>query len=282
MSNEGETSDFGSQELTLEFSRYLLNQMTLFKKATERDLSDRGEELKSVILAISQTAYTIANLTPNGLLNECVMLGRGLLERSINFAYLLVCSTDEFERYHNYTVQKSYRRLNRSVTAGEKTIEIGYQSEIGPEDIPELAEALDMFTSKRGREITRWTQNGLGKRIEVIGDKSSVSAEPFMLCWLSIYEDASEALHGTFYGCTFDTGAYEPGSPRTEESMREFRQQNLALLNWEFGSLLNHLLHAANEERSLDDLCSQSSTNTKRSFDLMENHIEPSPKWNVQ
>lgn len=272
--DEQEETHFGSKELCVRFSQYLNVEMGLLKAATGFELSERAEEIKAVILAICQTAWSIAKLSQDDMLNECKMLGRALLERSINFVYLLVCEEEEFDRYRNYTIQKAYRRLDRSVTAGQHTFKMTYEGMVDPSEVPELEEALDMFTSKRGREITRWTQNGLGDRIEVIDEKSSVSVVPFVLCWHSIYEDASEALHGTMYGCTFHTSAYEPGVSHTDESeLNDNLRKNLTMLNWECGILLNILLHAANHEGRLDDLCEISAQNTKQTFEVMNQHL---------
>lgn len=265
--NEQDEFYFGAKKFCVRFSRFLNVEMGLLKAATGFELSERAEEIKAVILAICQTAWCITKLSESDMLNECKMLGRALLERSVNFVYLLVCDEKEFRRYRNYTIQKAHRRLERSVTAGKHTISMKYEGVADPSEVPGLKKALDMFTSKRGREITRWTQNGLGERIEVIDEKSSVSALPFLMCWHSIYEDASEALHGTFYGCTFHTSAYEPNVEHSDEAkLNENLRKNLTLLNWECGILLNSLLHAANYEGRLDDLCDISSENTEQTF----------------
>lgn len=51
------------------------------------------------------------------------------------------------------------------------------------------------------------------------------------MCLLTIYSDASEALHGTLYGAVFHLGAYDPGSvPEDEQTMQSHHCQTLSML----------------------------------------------------
>jgi hypothetical protein len=54
------------------------------------------------------------------------------------------------------------------------------------------------FTSERGREKTRWTDVSLSGRAAVVDAK--VGKTGLFMCLLTVYADASEALHGTLYG----------------------------------------------------------------------------------
>ena len=47
---------------------------------------------------------------------------------------------------------------------------------------------------------------------------------------LTIYADASEALHGTLYGATFHLGAYEASPPHDQASLDQHRYQTRSAL----------------------------------------------------
>jgi hypothetical protein len=139
---------FGSKALSNQYSAFLKRQTDIFRHAVDRDLGDRGDDLRPLVFATGQTARTISSLAKDDLLNEAMMLARSFLERSVNLGYLLFCDEEELDRYKKHAQQKAYRRLDRSVSAGDKSFRRTYSGDIDSSDIPELQEALDLFTRR--------------------------------------------------------------------------------------------------------------------------------------
>ncbi|MBM3493420.1 MAG: hypothetical protein FJX72_03715 [Armatimonadetes bacterium] len=143
-------------------------------------------------------------------LTEAVMLARALIERAVTFAYLSVCPEDEWKRYIMYPRQKAYRKLDQqSRGAHPLTIRAGLAdiAAVELDSLPEIREALTAFTGRAGKAKTRWTELGVEQMIGAIAEHTQSSGETMLLAYLTIYDDASEALHGTWYGCLLGADA---------------------------------------------------------------------------
>jgi hypothetical protein len=74
-----------------------------------------------------------------------------------------------------------------------------------------------------------------------------------------IYDDASEALHGTLYGCTFHMGFYDPGTKlKKGEDIARYSQENLSLLVLATLGLLEEMLkyiYTTCELKELENHC---------------------------
>jgi hypothetical protein len=76
-----------------------------------------------------------------------------------------------------------------------------------------------------------------------------------MITLAAIYDDGSEALHGTIYGCTFHFGAYRPESKieRPEDMSKHYRD-NLAMAFFLFGMLLGRINAFIGDKLGLEDI----------------------------
>jgi len=206
---------------------------------------------------------------------ECVVLARGFLEKVINYCYLIVCDKDEYDRFLKHTIQKSYRRLDRKIFLDGREIRITWGTKIDTESDQVLKEALSEFTSPGGKEKTHWTKVNLLDRIKIICDKSKLKPEPFLMHTLVIYEDASEAIHGTLYGCSFHTGAYDPSIDKKDpKKIKENINKNLTLLLWQLGIAFHQLILLLNEKNDLKTQQATSQKNIDSSFKLMEDLLK--------
>ena len=155
---------------------------------------------------------SIRILIENQKCNEAYVIARSLIERVITFLYLQCCTDEEFDRYIMYTSQKAYRKLNEKLVINGKSVSIETTNEINLNEFPVLKKAVDTFTSKKSkREITRWSNTSLLKKLELIDSSSIISEAQINIIILflnSFYDDASEATHSTMYGCDFHFGGY--------------------------------------------------------------------------
>ncbi|HEB13488.1 MAG TPA: hypothetical protein ENI13_00735, partial [candidate division CPR3 bacterium] len=193
---------FGTKDLTKQLHDFLLAESNLIKGVFSQKLDSKAEQIKVVLASCCNTATAIAKLCKNSeyFYAEAIVLARAFIEKIINFCYLLICDEEEFNKFLKHTVQKSYRKLDRSTQVGTLKLGMKFQGKIDIDSNPLLKEALEEFTSEKGKEKTRWTTKNLEKRIEIIFQRTSLNIGIFMLNTLSIYEDASETLHGTLYG----------------------------------------------------------------------------------
>ena len=85
--------------------------------------------------------------------------------------------------------------------------------------LPIVQEALSVFSETKSH--LNWTKKTLGQRIDVIVGWGKLLDVFFTLSKLEYYSDASEALHGSLYGCTFNLGVFDPDFTRRKEGELE-------------------------------------------------------------
>ncbi|MCX5999627.1 MAG: hypothetical protein NTU41_08580, partial [Chloroflexi bacterium] len=158
-----------------------------------------------------------------------------------------------YKRYEKYTRQKAYRVLNREIAAGGHSVGIRHTGGIDVSAIPLLQEALDEYTSRRGRTVTRWSRASLEERVEVIGKRSKVDTTILLMCLLAIYDDGSEALHGTLYGCTFHLGVFE-GSVKDRTELSKNINGAICMVFFISGLMLHELLSTLCQQNDLPEL----------------------------
>lgn len=188
----------------------------------------RVARLFSLYSAVIEDAISIRILCENARINQAYIVSRALLERLTNFCFLQVCTAPEFSDYVDYSLNKAGRSLDRSIEANGK-VKARIALNGGDFELPpEISAAIAKFTSERGREKTRWTNVSLPDRVAVI--EAKLGNTGLFMSLLTIYADASEALHGTLYGAAFHLGAYQASPPHDQASLDQHRHQTLSTL----------------------------------------------------
>jgi Family of unknown function (DUF5677) len=233
-----------TQEGAALLARFLDEQISSFVQV-ESLLRDsplpRVARIHPVLVSIIEDAISIRLLGDASRLNQAYVLSRALLERVTNFCFLQLCTDEEFRDFIDYSLNKAGRRTDRSIEAnGQVRARIALKD--GALELPpEIRAAVAKFTSERGREKTRWTNVSLPERAAVIEAKLGRSG--LFIALLTIYADASEALHGTLYGALFHLGAYDFGSvPHDQEGLDRHRYSTLSCLYLMSGGAMDTLL----------------------------------------
>ncbi len=268
---------FGSKEVLSEMQNLLLAQTSILRVIANQKLDERSSELKVLFLTLCRTIVAITHLGKREMVNESIMLGRSCIERLIILSYLTLCKKEDYLQFKEFSIQKAYRKLDREVTAGDYKIKLKYNGEIDIESLPDLKAALSRFTSKHGKEITRWSNKSLYEMVEEISNKSAITPENFLMSLLLFYEDASEAIHGTLYGAVFDFGAFYPGFDKNNLKEAEFTtRKKLTLLYWGIGLMLDDLFKLLGDKNNLRKIIEKSSQNVKNSLELMKRAFDDS------
>ncbi len=282
MKNKKDKLLFGSRMLSDHLSSYLLAQASILTGLIrENFLSGRAKEIEVAIASTLNTAFAIAELGKgNEFYNECVMLARGFFERIVNICYLLVCDDDKFNECRLHTQQKAYRRLSQEFSAGDIKMVLKFIGQKEPESGSELDKAIKIFSTKKGKEKKRWPDITIPERIKIIGERSKADARILLHYQLSVYTDASEALHGSFYGCTFHIGAYSPGvDVSSTKEIEKNLQKNFSLLFWSSGELILQLLVVLSKDNNIVDILKYATENSKNTFEIMKATIKESNEW---
>lgn len=229
---------------TFKKMRKVLNsEIVLLRAAAKSGLSGRGSDTIPLLLALSDTAVCIDLLARSGAWNDMTILARAFVERAVNACYLLVCDEMELQGYFQHAKQKAFRLLDRKIGGSAHTISLGFTGTPAPEGIPSLQEALGRYTSSSGKQITHWTKVTIIERINIISQRGKASPVPFLASVLYVYDQASEAIHGTLYGCTFHAGVWDPCSGvQTVDDAAEYNMDSILLLFFLFSLMIDELL----------------------------------------
>jgi hypothetical protein len=262
---------------------YYVQQVLLTKELYEHQYNEleridnpRVLSLYHLMLSIYLTGSAINLLALNNYLGESYMLARALLEKLINYMYLLVCEEDEYKKYLNYTKQRGYRVLNRSFIAGNQKVELKWAGSVNLDDYLELKEAISQFTSSKGKAVTRWTSLSLADRLNVIGEKTTINITGLMYSMLGIYDDASEALHGSLYGVTFNYGYFGGKIPSNTKEFAETYRNQLLTLFFALGTSIASLIEVISSAYPTDkvkDIERQSGNNFVVLGEYIDNNI---------
>lgn len=183
--------------------------------------------------ALASSSNTIVELskTPGIHTRDCFGIARSIIELGINICFILAEGTPAAERALQHSRQKSFRELERESTIGKITVKMLYS---GKKDI-NLSEIqkqeIEEFTSKKGYQ-KNWTDKNLEERIAAAGQAFGDSVQvPLQVARMSVYDVASEILHGTVYGALYSLGLTEPPvSPSKNSLGNKFGNKHLAVL----------------------------------------------------
>lgn len=150
-------------------------------------------------------------------IRDCYGIARSIFEGSVNVAYITAVGPEIALKARRHAMQKAYRNLLRTDPA-----ELKLPTRTPPplaEDIVGMVEALGEFTQKNGSEITDWAGANVHRKLDAIYSKYPGVQLSMSVAVSSIYRDASEILHGTFYGVEifWEQSFDESGVPRTFE-----------------------------------------------------------------
>lgn len=248
----------------------------LWTSANQLKDSNRQEELKIIgplCVGIVESAKSFILLTENGNYRDAFVTSRTLLETIINVSYMCALGKEATEKANRHALQKTKRDLERKIEIEGILLEQTFQ----PTDLfisnPKLKEALDEFTSKKGREITSWTKDSIIKRIELITDKFGIKASNFLkLPFYHIYRHSSEIAHGSYFGMLYIKGLTQLDRPleSIEQTIEYFEKSErgiIQLISFMNNLLLNGMIYILSKEFGFKKIA-------KESNNLLEKHLD--------
>ncbi len=280
---------WGTQEFSNQLFQYYHRQSDLLQELYKYQFeelktkpSKRVDSLYLLLFSMHDTAESVGILVANQKINESHIMARALLERIINYIFLLYCDEEDYERYMSYTKQKSYRNLNKNIKVGELISELKWSGNVNLADAPELKKAIDLFTSKKGKTITRWRSKSLVDMLNIVSKKTDIDIKPLMLGLLAIYDDASEALHGTLYGTIFQIGLFTKGNLKKKNQIISSVHGQLSMLFLALGACIDSLTIAVDKVFPIGAIREKSKENLRRLDVLDQKTKDKTGNWSVE
>ncbi len=262
--------EFGTDETTGLFFNFFNNQLALLENLYQYQFTElkhldntRLGTIYPLLFGIHHTGTSISLLSRHLHLKECYILARSFLESLVTYTYILFCDEEEYSRYLAYTKQKAYRVLDRSFTVGDSKVGLRWTGSIELEKEPELKKALELFTSEKGKTKTRWTSHSLSEMLESIAGRGGLEIGYLMFAILGIYDDASEALHGTLYGSIFHIGTFVGKTPASKNELKKIWNEQFSALFLMLGSCVHTLIYAFHKEAMVHNMLRDSTENLK-------------------
>lgn len=261
---------FGTDEATGHFFKFFNNQVALLERLYKHQFTElthldgtRIGNIYPLLFSIWHTGTSVSLLSVHGHINECYILARSFLERIITYVYVISCDEAEYLRYMAYTKQKGYRILNRSFSAGKLEVRLKWLGNIDLAKEADLGQAVKMFTSEKGKAKTRWSSKTLSDMLQSIESKGDIDIGFMMLAILWIYDDASEALHGTLYGSVFHIGLFHGRNPSSKEELKQIWNEQFSALFLSLGICVHTLLKSFDQVEKIQDIVRDSNSNLK-------------------
>ncbi len=205
--------------------QFFAGELALLKEAIPK--IDEGRMGKASVLLVSagQTGTALFVLAGEVTMfsGEVAMLARAFMEKVTNFCYVCVCDAEEFRRFELHPAYRYYHNIGLPMiedTLGGNILDATdakKEKQQKLRSIPVFEEALKVFSATQSR--MNWTTRSLDKRIDVITASGKMLDIFFTICKNRYYSDASEALHGSLYGATYNVAVFDPEFNRADPEM---------------------------------------------------------------
>lgn len=182
----------------------------LIHRLVEKEYLDQEQEIisetiKIMLQSIGISMHSVLKLTEevDMAIKDCFGIARTISEMSINVAYIASSDVGVANRAQTHAFQRTYRDLKRSTKNNVVSIKVEASGIPDPGDINGLQAALNMFTTKKGKEIKAWSPKSLDEKIEHIGQFDKNAAQSLTVSKFTIYQYSSQLLHGSYYGVKY-------------------------------------------------------------------------------
>ncbi len=266
-------------------------ELTILKEVIPKITDKKLAKLAILLISSTQTGAALLQLAnqTDTFTNESIMLSRAFIEKIINFCYVSICDDKEYRAfilhpiykyYHNTGSIKPEDEINFDNVKNMLKIKQKKQEELKKSMV--VQEALEIFSDKNPN--MNWTKKTLNQRISVIEKSSKVFDAFIRLSKIEYYSNASEALHGSLYGCSYNVGAFDPDfdhSKKEELDKKLYKDSACNLLR--LGMLVHETFTLISYSTDIKEIWNASYKNRNKALNLHFHILEkkiPSFKQN--
>jgi len=263
-----------------EAMNFFATELILLKEIVTKIEDDRLGKCSVLLISCGQTGTALLQMANqiDCFASEAIMLARAFMEKITNFCYAGVCDEDEFRAFVLHPIYKKYHSLGAAkmeddlVLITENVISRKQKQQKFKEKSI-VQEALNIFSEVNPR--LNWTKKTLNQRIEVIQEWGKLMDVFFTINKLEYYSDASEVLHGSLYGCTFNLGIFDDSFDRNMEGEMEkkiYKDNTCMLLH--LGMLIHESLTLISYSNNIDKQWDYSYKNRGQALNLLFHVLE--------
>jgi len=259
-----------------EATRFFASQLMMLKEVIPKITDERQSKAALLLISCTQTGAALLQLAnqTDSFTSESVMLARAFMEKITNFCYVSICDEKEYRAFILHPIYKHYHNVGSFQREDE--IDFEHLEEYAKakrekqeklKGISIVQEALTMFSETK--PYMNWTNKKLHERIEVIEKWGKLLDVFFTLSKLQYYSDASEALHGSLYGCTYGIGAFDPDFDRNkpEELDKKLYKESACVL-LDLGMLIHEAFTLISYSAGIKEMWGHSYNNRGQALNL--------------
>ncbi|MBN8837196.1 MAG: hypothetical protein J0I09_08055 [Sphingobacteriia bacterium] len=263
-----------------EASNFFAAELTMLKEVLPLITDEKQAKISILLMSAGQTGAALLQLASQTdvFTDESTMLARSFIEKLTNFCYLCVCDEQEYKRFLLHPIYKQYH-LTGNIN-WEDNIE-NYNAYIKEKEneqkrlkqIPLVQEALALFSETKSN--LNWTKKTISERIKALQDWGKMLDVFFFINKDYLYSKASEALHGSLFGCGYELGfdhyKYNESDPEYIDK-KLYRQSTSLLIH--LGFLIHETFTVLQYTNAITELWDYSYENRNNAFGLLYHVLE--------
>lgn len=256
------------------------SELILLKEAVPKIVDDRLAKAAILLISCGQTGAALLQLSIqiDRFTSESVMLARAFMETITNFCYVGICDEKEYRAFILHPIYKHYHnvgspRIEDDLDSIAENIAARKEKQERMKKSPIIQEALALFSETNNH--LKWTKKTLDQRIAVIEKWGKILDFIFSLNKLQYYSDASETLHGSLYGCTYQIGTFDPYFDYTkkEELNKKLCKDSTCIL-LHLGMLIHESFTLISYSNDIKEIWGHSYKNRNNALNLLFHVLE--------
>lgn len=271
-----------------EATHFFASELMLLKEAIPKIGDERLGKAALLLISCGQTGAALLQLAnqTDTFTSESIMLSRAFMEKITNFCYAGICDEKEYRAFILHPIYKHYH--NAGLPKMEDDLDFMVENSIARKEkqkklkkIPIVQEALTLFSETNIH--LKWTKKTLNQRIDTIAKWGKLGDVFFTINKIQYYSDASETLHGSLYGCTYNVGVFDPEFDHTKEGELDKKlYKDSACILLHLGMLIHEsftLISYSNDIKEIWDFSYKNKRNALNLlFFILERKLKDTPK----
>jgi len=265
-----------------EATNFFAAELIMLKEVIPKITDERQAKAALLLISCTQTGAALLQLAnqTDSFITESIMLSRAFMEKITNFCYVSICDEKEYRAFVLHPIYKHYHYV-RSVKLEEdidfdrleENQRIRQEKQEKLKKVKIVQEALQIFSDKKPN--MNWTRKTLNQRIEALEHWGRFLDVFFHLSKFQYYSDASEALHGSLYGCGYAIGAFDPEFDRNKEDELDKKLHKDSACNLlHLGILIHETLTLINYSADIKSIWEHSYDNRTAALNLYFHILE--------
>lgn len=260
-------------------------ELMLLKEAIPKITDERISKTATLLVSGGQTGAAFLQLASQVeyFTSESVMLARSFMETVTNFCYASICDEKEYRAFILHPIYKYYHNVGHHImdevndyNTYHEHVDALVKKQNKLKEVPIIQEALAMFSETKPN--LTWTKKSMNERIKALEKWGKFLDPLFSFSKLQYYSDASEALHGSLYGCTYDVGTFDPDFDHSDEEKlsKKICKDNACMILY-LGTLIHESLTLIKYSNNIQEIWEYSYKNRGMALNLLTHIQEINP-----